>query len=62
VRQALLKIRVEDQLRQVPMVRVIIVWAVGENHVGVRLAQQVDHHPALGLVRKDVLVRDGRPD
>src|SRR2546430_16526195 len=33
-----------------------------ENHVWVRLAEQVDHHAALGFVRKHVFVRDGRPE
>ena len=62
MRQALLKMRVEDQLRQVPVIRVIIGWAVGENHVRVRLAEQVDHHAALGFVGKNVFVHDGRPE
>jgi hypothetical protein len=35
---------------------------VGENYIGISLAEEIDHHTTLGLVRKDVLVRDGRPE
>ena len=60
--QALLKIRVEDKLRHVAMIRVIVVGTMREDHIRIGFAKDVDHQPALFPVGKDMLVHDSRPD